>query len=159
MRDVGLLLRGLMLGALLVATGCGGGSNRVLESITVNAESSLSGTTYTATGHYSADPMTVENIPVAWFVTGPGLDPPGGNTWDFTLSTEPFTGKAVAPCSKNGTTFTVVAYASTNPGAPTSETMPTQTFITLVFDHTTPAEGGFVAGTGQFVCNTNPAIQ
>jgi hypothetical protein len=158
MREWGLL-RGLALGALLVATGCGGGSNRVLESITVNGASSLSGTIYTATGHYSADPMTVPNIPVAWFTTGPGLDPPGGSTWDFSLSTAPFTGTAVAPCSKNGTTFTVVAYASTNPSAPTSESMPTQTFITLVFDHTTPTEGGFVAGTGQFVCDTNPAIR
>jgi hypothetical protein len=142
------LLRGLGLGALLVATGCGG-SNRVLESITVNAVTSANGTTFTATGHYNADPMTVNNIPVAWFQTGAVVDPPGPN-WDFTTNTSPMAGQCYG--SDAAITYWMVAYASENPQAPSAESMPFSVFGTLVEHHTTPTDDGFVAGTAQFTC-------
>jgi hypothetical protein len=138
----------LGLTALVLATGCGG-SNRVLESITVNAVTSANGTTFTTTGHYSADPMTVNNIPVAWFQTGAVVDPPGPN-WDFTTNASPLTGQCYGSDTAN--TYWVVAYASGNPDAPSSESMPFTVFETLVERHSTPTEDGFVAGSAQFTC-------
>ena len=144
----------LALGAFLVLAGCGGGSNPTLQSITVDSvATSLSGTIVTATGHYSNN-TTKANIPVAWFTTAAGLDPPGGETWGYTLSSRSFDATAPATCGK-GSKMTVVAYAPANPNAPSSGTMPLQTFITLVFDHTTPSEDGFVAGTLQLLCINN----
>src|ERR1700691_3904520 len=113
------LLRGLGLGALVVATGCGG-SNRVLGSITVNAVTSANGTTFTATRYYSADPMTVNNIPVAWFQTGVVVDPPGPN-WDFTTNASPMNGQCYG--SDAAVTYSMVAYASDNPEAPHAGSM------------------------------------
>jgi hypothetical protein len=147
MRYLGLL-RGLGLGALVVATGCGG-SNRVLESITVNAVTSANGTTFTATGHYSADPMTVNNIPVAWFQTGAVVDPPGPN-WFFTTNASPMSGQCYG--SDAAVSYWMVAYASDIPGAPSAESMPFTAFESLVEHHSTSTEDGFVAGSTQFTC-------
>jgi hypothetical protein len=147
-------LLAMALGTFAMLAGCGGGSNPTLQSITVDSvATSLSGTIVTATGHYSDD-TTKANIPVAWFTTAAGLDPPGGQTWGYTLSSGSFDAIAPAPCG-NGSKMTVVAYAPANPNASSRGTMSLQTFITLVFDHTTPSEDGFVAGTLQLPCINN----
>jgi hypothetical protein len=121
----------------------------VLESITVNGVSSVNGTTFTATGHYSSAPMTVTGIPVAWFQTGVAVDPPGPN-WDFTMSTSPLKGQCYG--IDTATTYYVVAYAPANPDAPSSESMPFTVFTSLVERHIAPTEDGFVAGSTQFSC-------
>jgi hypothetical protein len=139
---------GLALSLLLAATGCGG-SNRVLESITVNGVTSANGTTFTATGHYSSAPETVTGIPVAWFQTGVAVDPPGPN-WDFTLAPKPTTGQCYT--SDAAYTYWVIAYAPTNPEAPAAESMPFTVFETLVEQHSTPSQDGFVAGSAQLNC-------
>jgi hypothetical protein len=133
---------------LLAATGCGG-SNRVLESITVSSASSVNGTVFTATGHYSSAPETVTGIPVAWFQTGVAVDPPGPN-WDFTLGAGPTTGQCYNSDTAN--IYWVVAYAPANPDAPSSESMPFTVFETLVEQHSNTTEDGFVAGSAQFSC-------
>jgi hypothetical protein len=141
------VLCALALSACLSFTSCGGGSPRVLESITVNDVSSASGTAYTATGHYSAAPMTVDNIQVAWFQTGPVMDPPGAN-WDYTMTTTPFKGA----CAGGPAQFYVVAYAPANPSAPASGSMPFSVFQTLVEQHSVTQDDGFVSGVGALSC-------
>jgi hypothetical protein len=138
----------LGLSALLTLTSCGGGPPRVLQSITVDAITSLSGSTYTATGHYSAAPMTVNNIQVAWFQTGTVVDPV--NTWDFSTTTVPFKGV----CAGGPGQFYVVAYASANPTAPASGSMPFSVFESLVEQRSVTQEDGFVAGSAVQSCTT-----
>jgi len=139
---------GLALSLLLAATGCGG-SNRVLESITVSSATSANGTIFTATGHYNSAPMTVSGIPVAWFQTGVAVDPPGPN-WDFTLAAKATTGQCYPSDTAN--TYWVVAYAPENPNAPAAESMPFTVFETLVLQHSMPADDGFVAGSAKLAC-------
>jgi hypothetical protein len=140
---------GLALSLFLATTGCGGGPPRVLESISVTSETSQSGTTFTASGHYNTAPESVSGIPVAWFQTGVAVDPPGPN-WDFTLNNKPMTGQ----CFDTGqaVTYTVVAYAPENPNASAAASMPFSVFMNLVERHSMPTEDGFVAGTAQFSC-------
>lgn len=138
--------------AFFALTSCGSGSPRALESITVDAVSSLSGSTYTATGHYSAAPVTVSNIQVAWFQTGLAVDPPGPN-WNYSMSTAPFKGA----CPGGPGQFYVVAYAPQNPNAPASGSMPFSVFESLVEQRTTTQENGFVAGSAALSCTTAAA--
>lgn len=145
----GFALCALALSALLSLTSCGGGQPRVLESITVDGVSSLSGTTFTATGHYSSAPTTVNNIQVAWFQTGPVIDPV--QTWDFTLSAKPFSSACAGiPVSAQ---FYVIAYAPQNPTAPAQESMPFSVFETLVEQHSATQQDGFVAGSVTVTCS------
>jgi len=138
----------LAFSALLTLTSCGGGPPRVLESITIDAATSLSGTTFTATGHYSAAPTTVNDIAVAWFQTGPVIDPV--KTWNFTMTTAGFRGA----CGGGPAQFYVVAYAPVNPNAPAKGSMPFSVFTTLVEQHSVAQEDGFVAGSSALQCTT-----
>lgn len=142
-------LYALALSAVVMLTSCGEGPPRVLESITVNAVASLSGTTYSATGHFNTAPMTVNNLQVAWFQTGAVVDPPGPN-WDYTMSTAPFKGT----CYGGPAQFYVVAYAPENPNASASGSMPFSVFVTLVEQHSVKQDDGFVAGSGTLGCTT-----
>jgi hypothetical protein len=142
----GFVFSALALSAIFALTSCGG-SNRVLESITVDSVTNVNGTTYTATGHYSASPITVNNIQVGWFQTGPVIDPPGPN-WDFTMSTAPFKGL----CAGGPAQFYVVAYAPTNPSAPASQSMPFSVFVKLVETHSVTEDDGFVSAAVPLPC-------
>ena len=134
--------------ALCTLTSCGGGPPRVLESITVDSVTSLSGTSYTATGHYSAAPMTVGGIQVAWFQTGTVVDPV--SNWDYSMTRAGFKGQ----CPGGPAQFYVVAYAPSNPNAPASGSMPFSVFQALVEQRTVTQEDGFVAGSIKAVCAT-----
>jgi len=138
----------LALSALFILTSCGSGPPRVLQSITVDAATSLSGTTFTATGHYNTAPMTVTDIQVAWFQTGPVIDPV--KTWDFTMTTAGFKGM----CGGGPAQLYVVAYAPENPNAPASGSMPFSVFEELVEQHSVTQEDGYVAGTSALQCST-----
>lgn len=139
----------LALTALFTRTSCGGGPPRILESITVNAVSSLSGTTYTATGHFSAAPITVNNLAVAWYQTGPVLDP-GPKYLTYTLTTARFKGI----CPGGPVQSYVVAYAPADPNAPATGSILFTDFVTLVEDHTVTQLDGFVAGSLAESCST-----
>lgn len=135
--------------ALFILTSCGSQPPRVLESITVDAVSSASGSTFTATGHYNTAPMTVNGIQVAWFQTGPVVDPPGPN-WDFTMTTAGYRSLCAGlPVSAQ---FYVVAYAPENPNAAAQGSMPFSVFETLVEQHSVMQDDGFVAGSAKLEC-------
>ena len=139
----------LAFSALLTLTSCGAAPPRVLESITVSAATSLSGTTYTATGHYNTAPMTVSGIQVAWFQTGPVVDPYGPN-WNFTMTRAGFQGV----CYGGPGQFYVVAYAPVNPDAPAKGSMPFHVFESLVEQRSATQLDGFVAGSTALQCTT-----
>lgn len=141
-------LYALALSALFTLTSCGGGPPRVLESITVNAVTSLSGTSFTATGHFSTAPTTVNNIQVAWFQTGIAVDPVPN--WDYTLTRGSFKGT----CYGGPAQFYVVAYAPVDPNAPASGSMPFKVFETLVEQRSVAQDDGFVAGSTTLPCTT-----
>lgn len=135
--------------AAMFLIACGGGSNRQLQSITVNPSSATAQSgqaQFTATGQFNADPMSVTPAMVAWVQTGVGFDPPG-DPIAFTLTSQPFTGKCFVP----GTTFNVTAFAPMNANS-ADGTIPLQVFLDLTVRHTTSQEGGFVAGSGQLTC-------
>lgn len=138
----------LALSALLTLTSCGNGPPRVLQSITVNAATSLSGTSFTATGHYNTAPMTVNDIQVAWFETGPAVDPVP--KWDYTMTRAGFKGM----CSGGPAQPYVIAYAPMDPNAPESGSMPFNVFEALVVQRSVTQDGGFVAGSTTLQCTT-----
>lgn len=135
------------LAAALASNGCGGGPPRALESISVTptqATAQNGGVIFTATGHFNTSPMTVPNLPASWLVTGPASDPPGPG---YVLIAQPFTAKCRATAE-----YIVVAHAPSNPDAPSNGAMSTAVFDALVLEHSTPTDGGFVAGTAQLTC-------
>jgi len=134
--------------ALCTLTSCGAGPPRVLESITVNGVSSASGASFTATGHFNTAPLTVNNLQVAWFQTGPIIDPVPN--WDYTMTRTGFKGVCYGGPGK----FYVVAYAPMNPDAAASGSMPFRVFQTLVEQRSVAQDDGFVAGSTTLSCTT-----
>jgi hypothetical protein len=137
----------LLISFLLVLSGCGNG--RRLQSITVSPSSMTvarsAQATFTASGQFNMSPMSMNPLSVSWKEFGPGVDQV--NFDDYTLTSQPFTVTCFVPG-----TFTVVAYAPTDPGAPASGSVPDQVYVDLVVQHTMSAEGSFVAATGQITC-------
>ena len=126
----------LALLTVLGTPGCGSG-NRALESIKIvgHAGSSVE-TIVNASGTFNSSPATQTNIPVSWYLLGPGLNPP---TAAYTLTTQSF----VLPCGG----YTTIAVAPTDPSVPVTGTIPEPVFQDLVTTHTTSSEGGFVAAS------------
>lgn len=147
MRSRNILLGLIVSLAVFTLTRCGSG--RMLESITVDGVTSANGTTFTATGHYSAAPTTVSGIQVAWFQTGIDLDPPGPK-WDYSMTRSPFKGN----CPGGPASVYAVAYAPQDPNAPAQGSMPFQVFASLVEQHKNGELDGYVAGSAAFTCNT-----
>lgn len=130
------LIATLSVCLLLLATlGCGS-SNRQLQSIQTNSQG-MTQIQFTATGMFSASPMTVTPLPVAWFVVGQAPPPT-----PYTLSSQPF----VTECES---AVVVIAIAPANPKAASSGTIPDQVYQDLVVAHTSTSEGGFVASSPQ----------
>jgi hypothetical protein len=129
----------LFVASFLSATlGCGGsGSSRQLQSIAV-AGTGMIQLQFTATGTFNSSPMTVNPLPVSWYVVNPT---PSGTP--YALTSEPFQ----VGCEN----ATLVAVAPANPTAAASGTIPSQVFQDLVTAHTTTVEGGFVASSPQFL--------
>jgi hypothetical protein len=139
----------LSLTILLLAS-CGGGPRTgMLESITVVPGTGAPGVSFTATGHYSTAPATENNITVAWFQSGPVINPYAPD-WSYSMSSGPFQGTCYS--SAQPYTSYVVAYAPTNPDAPANGKMPFTVFQNLVVYHTVTQQGGFVAGVATLSC-------
>ncbi len=134
-----MMIATLSVSLLLSATlGCGGGSSsRQLQSIAVTGTGMIQ-LQFTAAGTFSASPMTVNPLPVSWYVVNPT---PSGTP--YALTREPFQ----VACEN----ATLVAVAPADPTAAASGTIPSQVFQDLVTAHTTTVEGGFVASTPQFL--------
>jgi hypothetical protein len=102
---------------LVLTLACG--SNRQLQSITVEATANAVEVQFTASGTFSAPPTKVVPLPVEWF---PGfLAPPPGNV-DYKLTTEPYVLSCLS--MRPGIEIQVTALAPQNPGAPVSGSLP-----------------------------------
>jgi len=143
------LLFVLFILAIEALSGCGG-SNRQLRSLTVspaNITAQGGQAQFTASGQFTAMPMSESPASVEWFQNPPAIDPPGSMI-GLTLTNQPF----MAQCSGfNGTTIIVTAVAPMKANAP-GDVMPLQAFVDLVINHTTTQESGFVAATAQMTC-------
>lgn len=90
---------------------CGSGSNRQLQSITINPAVNGEQIQFTATGTFSAPPTTVTPLPVSWSYAPP---PP-----QYNLTTVPFSFDCAHPESPGP----IVAMAPADPNAPSSGSM------------------------------------
>jgi len=148
MRQAIFVYTSLALLAAFVMCGCG--SDRRLESLSVTPASMTNvkaGTqvTFTAAGQFNMSPMTVNPARVSWRAFGPGIDQAGANSYSLTDQPVMFT------CPVPGT-FSVTAYAPTNPNAAADGSVPAQVYQDLVTSHSMSVEGGFVAATAQVTC-------
>ena len=148
MKQAILVYATLALFAAFAISGCGSG--RRLESISVTPSSAANvkvatQAAFTAAGQFNMSPMTANPVRVSWRATGPGIHPSGVNS--YSLTDQPF----MFTCFVPGT-FTLIAYAPTNPNAATDGTVPAQVYQDLVTSHSMSAEGGFVAATAQATC-------
>jgi hypothetical protein len=144
MKKCGALLCSLLaLLTVVGAPGCGS-SNRQLESLTIvdRAGSSVE-LIVNASGTFNMSPTTEMNVPVGWYLFGPGLDPPPAA---YALTSQNF----VLPCGG----YTTIAVAPMDPKAPNTGPIPQQVFQDLVITRTKSSEGGFVAVSmlGQTSC-------
>lgn len=105
----------LIIVSLSLACGSSNGSNRQLQSITINAVANNGQISFVATGHYTSAPLTVTPLPTFWFV----MDPPDG----YTLTTQPF----VVSCTQSAINVTAMAPAS--PSAPATGPLQTTTMV------------------------------
>lgn len=135
-----MMIATLFVSSFLSATfGCGGngGSSRQLQSIAVTGTGMVQ-LQFTAAGTFNASPVTVNPLPVSWYVVNPtpSAEP-------YTLTSQPFQ----SACQD----AVVIAVAPMDPMAPAAGTIPSQVFQDLVTAHTTTVEGGFVASSPQFL--------
>src|SRR5947209_18737237 len=124
--------------------GCGGGSNRQLQSLSVSPASTTAQggqAQFTATGQFTAAPMSVSPASVAWFQSPPVFDPPS-SIIGITPTNQPF----MAQCFgfPSGTTITISAIAPMDGKA---SSVPLSVFLDLVREHTATQESAFVAAT------------
>lgn len=89
--------------AVLSGLSCGGGSNRVLESISVSPQVASGQVQFVATGRFSAPPLTVTPLPVTWSIppyampaTVPTIDAQGLSECGTSQLTVPITASAPA---------------------------------------------------------------
>jgi hypothetical protein len=113
----------LILVATVLTLSCGSGG-RQLQSITISQTVNGQQIQFTATGTFSAAPITVSPLPVTWGV-GPFAPPPPGNL-GYQLSTQPFQ----FDCTVSGPSLPVLAWAPPDPNAPSSGSWPFKQMIT-----------------------------
>jgi len=143
-------LIGLMLALPLAVSACGGSVTRQLESITI-ARASGTPVNFTASGTFTAAPVTENPLPVSWYLMGPAIDPPPA---DYVLVGDPYhPARCLQASDAPSLTYTVIAIAPVNPNAPLSGSLPYQVFDDLVIAHTKTAEGGFIAATTTITCS------
>jgi hypothetical protein len=145
-RSCGLLF---VLSILAIAALSGCGSNRQLQSLSVSPASATAQSgqaQFTATGQFTASPMSESPASVSWWQTPPAIDPPG-ETIGITLTNQPFT----AQCFGFHGPITVTAIAPMKANA-SGDSMPLSAFVDLVINHSATQENGFVASTAQMTC-------
>jgi hypothetical protein len=107
-----------------------GGSNRQLQSISINSTANGQQFQFTAIGMFSAAPITVNRLPVNWS-NGIFAPPPG--TLQYSLTTQPF----VFDCTSSGPAQVSVA-APKDPGAPLNGSLAFEQFVTAATAITCP---------------------
>jgi len=119
-----ILVRVSLALALLVAAffmlSCGGGSNRVLESISVIPQARNGQAQFVATGTFSAPPIKVTPLPVNWTVGPQPMSPqtctPPGCAFPA------ITSRGLATCGAGPINGTVTAEAPADPKLPLNST-------------------------------------
>jgi hypothetical protein len=145
----GIFNPSLLLALLFIFLLSGCGSNRQLQSITVNPASATAQggqAQFIATGQFNMSPMTTTPATVAWFPSFPVIDPVSSG-FGFTLTNQPFTAQCLFPGP-----MTVTAIAPMDTNASADGFIPIPVFMDLVRNHTATQEGGFVAATAQLTC-------
>lgn len=143
------LLLVIFILAIGTLPGCGGGSNRQLQSLSVSPASATAQggqTQFTATGQFSSMPVSESPASVSWWQTPPVIDPPG-TMIGITLANQPFT----AQCFGFSGPITVIAVAPMKAHA-AGDSMPLSVFLDLIVRHTATQESGFVAATATMNC-------
>jgi len=111
--------------AVPLSLGCGRSDSRRLQSITINQTANGGQVQFTASGTFSAPPITVAPLAVSW---GMGLfaPPPPGNL-RYALTTQPY----VFDCPDSGPAAVPVSVlAPSDPYAPMSGSLPFKEMIT-----------------------------
>jgi hypothetical protein len=103
--------------AVLSLLSCGGGSSRMLQSISVSPQIANGQVQYVATGTFSAPPTTVTPLPVNWcvktsLVATAGVCGPPGNT------NPGITSQGLASCGTSPLSANVTAMAPADPKLP-----------------------------------------
>jgi len=143
------VMAGLMLALPLAVSACGGSVTRQLQSITITRASGTA-VNFTASGTFTAAPVTENPLPVSWYLMGPAIDPPPAS---YVLVGSPYhPARCVQAPGPPSVMYTVIAIAPVDANAPLSGSMPYQVFDDLVIDHTKTAEGGFIAATITVIC-------
>jgi hypothetical protein len=120
----------------LLAAGCGGGGNRVLQSISISpnpAVTTSGGVQLVATGTYSTSPLTVRPMAVNWY--GPAFPEATANPVSCAVGYCPtIDASGMLTCGSHYTgTFTVTASAPVDPKEPlTAQNVPTVSGTTTV---------------------------
>ncbi|HSK45353.1 MAG TPA: hypothetical protein VLA83_15855 [Candidatus Binatia bacterium] len=145
-------LYSLLFAAFILASGslsgCGG-SNRQLQFLSVSPASTTAQggqAQFTATGQFTAAPMSESPASVIWWQSPPIIDPPG-TMIGITLVNQPFT----AQCFGFTGPITVIAVAPVQTHA-SGDSMPLSAFVDLIVKHSATQESGFVAATAQMNC-------
>jgi hypothetical protein len=144
-------LRNLLFLVFILAVGAftGCGSNRKLQSLSVNPASTAAQggqAQFTATGQFSSMPTSVSPASVSWSQSTPVFDPPS-NMFGLGLSSQPFT----AQCFGFTGPITITAIAPMDPGN-LNPSISSTTFTHLVLQHSATQESGFVAATATMNC-------
>jgi len=114
MRTFSLLF---LAASLSSACGTSNPNSRRLQSITINGLGNGSQVQMTASGNFSAPPLTVTPLPVSWSL---GLMAPPPTNLQYTLTTQPY----VYDCPGPGQSGPITAVAPADPSAPQSGTLP-----------------------------------
>ena len=135
---------------LLVVAGCGSGSSRQVQALSVSPASvaATNGSAqFTAMGTFSKSPMS-GTARVAWVQIPPAFDPPS-QTIGFTTTDQPFMAQCMVSPSP---AITVFAITPVDANASADISIPLGTFRDLVLTRTATQEGGFIAATAQMTC-------
>lgn len=141
------LLFVLPMMAIAALSGCG--SNRQLQSLSVSPASTAAQSgqaQFTATGQFTASPMSESPASVSWWQSPPVIDPPG-QMIGLTLTNQPF----MAQCFGFHGTINITAVAPMKAGT-SGDSIPLPVFVDLVINHSNTQESGFVASTAQMTC-------
>ena len=136
--------------AVEALSGCGGGSNRQLQSLSVSPASTAAQggqAQFTATGQFTAAPMSESPASVSWWQSPPIIDPPS-SMFGLGLTSQPFTAQCFG---FTGMTITITALAPADAGN-LNPSISSTTFAHLVLQHTATQESGFVAAKATMTC-------
>jgi hypothetical protein len=135
---------------LALALGCGSGTSRQVQSLTVSPASVTAtngAAQFSAMGVFNTMP-TSGTARAAWIQIPPAYDPPSSPV-PLTISDQPFTAQCMMVPPQPVTVF---AISPVDANAPADTSMSLSTLHALVLDHTATQSGGFIVATAHMNC-------